>query len=70
MASEVMASTRASRWAEIACERRLLREGPLLLRQVVMIPRRRQTYRRRLLRPMWPLLQRCECLRAGSFSDE
>jgi hypothetical protein len=47
-ASEVSPSTRAWRRVETVRERRFLREGPPLLRRLVMIPRQRQTYRRRL----------------------
>jgi hypothetical protein len=40
-ASEVISSTRAPRRAETARERRLLREGPLLLRWLVVISSQR-----------------------------
>jgi hypothetical protein len=62
--SEMITSMRPLRRAETVNERRLLHEGPLWLRQVVIIRRRRKTYLRRLSRPMRLLLRRCECLRA------
>jgi hypothetical protein len=47
-ASKLITSMRASKLAEMAHKQRLLREGPLLLRRLNIIPRRRQTYRWRL----------------------
>jgi hypothetical protein len=47
-ASEVVTSTRALRRAEMACEQRLLHEGPPQLRRLVMMQRLRQTYLQRL----------------------
>jgi hypothetical protein len=39
--SEVIAPMRALKWAETARERRLLREGPMRLKQLVMIQRQK-----------------------------
>jgi hypothetical protein len=61
--SEVITPMRA----ETMHEQKLLREGPPRLKYLVTIRRRKRTYLSRLSQPMRPLLQRCECLRAGLF---
>jgi hypothetical protein len=61
--SEVVIAMRVLRLPVIARKWRFLCEGPLLLGQLGITPRRR------LPRLMWPLLQRCECLRADLFLD-
>jgi hypothetical protein len=65
--SKVLTSMRVSRLVEMAHEWRFLREGPPLLKRLVMMPRQRRTYQRKLSRLMQSLLQRCECLRVDSF---
>jgi hypothetical protein len=69
-ALEVTAPTRALKQVETARRQRLLRKGPSWLRWLVKTRRRTRTYLRWLSRSMRPLLQRCECLEAGSFWDE
>jgi hypothetical protein len=61
--SEAVIAMRVLRLLVIACKWRFLCEGPPLLGQLGITPRRR------LPRLMWPLLQRCECLRADLFLD-